>query len=97
MLSTLLPITKMGPEVKQWMAVGLIVLFFSVTVVYILLNAPKSESRRAHMLVTPVAFLVWSYTISANLMGTYFVPEIAFGGQALLLALCVFVRPVEYQ
>lgn len=74
---------------------GLILLFLGVTVLYVRKYSPADVVRKAHIVVSPVAFLVWAYPISSSLLGELFVPLVAFGGQAVVIALSFFIKPVE--
>ena len=60
-------------------AIALIVAFLLATVVYIFQVAPATDNvRRAHLVISPVAFVAWSYPIAACLLDSYFKPLIAF-------------------
>jgi len=95
MLFTLLVSMELLDKEKELATLGVIALFFIITIVYILTKAGTGKIRKAHLIVSPVAFLAWSYPISSSLIASYFHPLIAFGGLALTVALSIFVRPVE--
>ena len=81
-------------EQRSWLAAGLMALFFVVTLVQVTKGAPKEGSvRRAHLLVSPIAFLAWSYPISACLLGSWFEPALGFVLLALAVALSIVIRP----
>jgi hypothetical protein len=76
----------------QKVAVGLIFLFFIVTIAYIASQTTGSV-RRAQLAVSPLAFLAWAYPISSALLGSLFVGLAALILQALVIALSIIVRP----
>ncbi|MEW5686641.1 MAG: hypothetical protein AB1942_17120 [Pseudomonadota bacterium] len=81
------------PFSAQQLAAGSIALFFVVTVIYIWQQVPKALARGAHLWITPLAFLVWAYPISGKMLGDWYVPAIAFIGQAVILAISVLIPP----
>ena len=95
-LFTLLVSMDLIDSERQMAIFGLIALFFLVTVTYIWKKSGTGVVRRAHLLVSPLAFLAWSYPISSALIGEqFFYPLLAFAGQAVVIALSIFIRPVE--
>lgn len=88
-------LTSMDIEAFQSRAAAalLIALFLIATLAFVWIYAPKSNVRWAHMLVAPFAFIAWAYPISSGLLGDWFVPLIAFGLQAMTVALAIFVKP----
>ena len=81
-------------EQEPWLAAGLMALFFVVTLVQVARGAPEEGGvRRAHLLVSPTAFLAWSYPISACLLGSWFEPALAFVLLALAVALSIMAKP----
>ena len=80
---------------KQWSAIALILIFIVVTIVYIRLNAPSGPVRRAHSIVSPIAFIALAYPISSSALLNWYLPIVAFFGQVIVIALSYFVRPVE--
>ena len=67
------------------------------TVVLVWNGAPEQDGvRRAHLIVSPVAFLAWSYSISACLLGGWFLPEIAFSLVAVAVTLSIILVPKVY-
>ena len=93
LLFTLLVSLRVSDELRPWVAVGLIVLFLIVTLAYIMKKAPEGEVRTAHLVVSPLAFLAWSYPISSSALGDLFLPIVAFVAQAIVIALSLFIRP----
>lgn len=75
------------------LAIGLIVLFLVVTVVYIIWKAPKGSVQTSHLIVSPLAFLAWSYPISSAMLADYFSAIVAFILQAIVIALSIFIVP----
>lgn len=73
----------------------LIALFFVVTIFYVIKYTPDSASKKAHLAVTPLAFLAWSYAISSAVLGDYYLPLFAFIAQAVVIALSIIVKPGE--
>ncbi|MCF4099515.1 hypothetical protein [Maritalea mediterranea] len=73
----------------------LIALFFIVTIFYVIKNTPDNASKKAHLAVTPLAFLAWSYAISSAVLGDYYLPLFAFIAQAVVIALSIIVKPGE--
>lgn len=94
LLFTILASLQVSSDQRQWAAVGLIVLFLLVTIAYIVMKAPEGEIRKAHLFVSPLAFIVWAYPISSSALGNWFAPLAAFAGQAIVIALSIFIRPV---
>jgi hypothetical protein len=89
-----LGITTLGTE-NSWAAMGLILLFLVITIVYIVMKSPAGSIRKAHLIVGPLAFLAWAYPISSALLGDLFKPLIAFALQAIVIGLSIFVVPKE--
>lgn len=71
----------------------LIAIFFITTVVYVMKFTPDDASKKAHLAVTPLAFLSWSYAISSAVLGDYYLPLFAFLAQVVVIALSIIVRP----
>ena len=80
---------------KQWAAVGLIVIFVIVTIMYIRRNAPSGSVRQAHSIVSPIAFVALAYPISSSALLDWYLPIFAFFGQVIVIALSYFIKPVE--
>jgi len=79
-------------EHRPYLGAGLIIFFLIITIAYIIKNAP-ADSRNAHLLVSPLAFVAWAYPISSSILGSWFVPVGAFALQAVVLAMSIFIRP----
>lgn len=94
-LFTLLISMSLLDKSKELAALGLMAMFFATTVAYIWFKAGTGNVRKAHLIVSPVAFLAWAYPISSALIESYFVPLLAFGGQVIAIALSIFIKPVE--
>lgn len=71
----------------------LIAIFFVVTIAYVIKYTPDSASKKAHLAVTPLAFLSWSYAISSAVLGDYYLPLFAFLAQVVVIALSIIVKP----
>jgi hypothetical protein len=71
----------------------LIAVFFAVTIAYVIKNTPGSASKKAHLAVTPLAFLAWAYAISSAVLGDYYLPLLAFAAQVVVIALSIIVQP----
>ena len=95
LLTTILVSIDISDELRPATAAGLIALFFAVTIVYLALRVPKGLVRKAHLVVSPVAFLAWAYPIASSPLGAWFYPLLAFGLMAITLAFSIFVKPVE--
>ena len=92
MLYTALVSLGVPADQGQKVAVGLIILFFLVTIAYIASRTTGSV-RRAQLIVSPLAFLAWTYPISSALLGSLFIGLAAFILQAIVVALAIVVRP----
>lgn len=86
---------KLDSPTARYAATGLIVLFLIVTVAYIALRVPPGPVRNAHLLVSPVAYLAWSYAIAGSLLGPWFIALVSFFAQAVFIALSLLVAPHE--
>ena len=95
LLTTILLSSDALTEHRALSAVGLIFLFLIVTICYLAIMAPKGEVRKAHYLVSPLAFFAWAYPISSSALGDLFLPLVAFAVQAIVIALSIFIRPVS--
>jgi hypothetical protein len=80
---------------RKWAAVALILIFAVVTVLYVRRNAPLGSVRRAHSVVSPIAFIALAYPISSSALLDWYVPIVAFFGQVIVVCLSYFIRPVE--
>ena len=84
-------------EQQSVLAACLIAGFFIATVVLVWNGAPEQGGvRRAHLVVSPVAFLAWSYSISACLLGGWFLPGIAFSLVTIAVILSIILVPKVY-
>lgn len=95
LLFTILASLQVSDIERQYASVGLIFVFFIATVVYITQRAPEGKVRRAHLIVSPLAFIAWSYPISGAALDTWFLPLVAFSGQAIVMALSIFIKPAS--
>lgn len=95
MLFSLLASISMTDAQKPLVAMSLMALFLACTFFYVWTRSPPGPSRKAHLLVSPLAFLAWAYPLSSALLGSYFVGLVAFAGQALVVAISIFVAPRE--
>jgi hypothetical protein len=94
MVAALVAALKLDSPEPQQAAVFLIGIFLLTTVVYVVRNT-SGPVRTAHLIVSPPAFLAWSYPISSSLLGHWFVPLYALLGQAAVIALSIAVQPRE--
>lgn len=94
MLYTLLVTLGLPPDQGKWAAVGLILLFLIVTIAYIATRTAGSV-RKAHLFVSPLAFLAWAYPIASAALGNLFIGLAAFALQAFVVALALIIRPSE--
>ncbi|MEA2887247.1 hypothetical protein [Bradyrhizobium sp.] len=76
----------------KWAAVGLIVLFLIVTIVYVARNT-SGVVRTSHLIVSPLAFVAWAYPVASSVLGDFFIGLVAFGLQAIVIALSLFIVP----
>ena len=81
------------PSDLQNFTIGLIALFLIVTIVYLARFGPTGPSKKAHLLVSPMAFLAWAYPISSALLGNLFIGLVALGAQAFVIALAIMIIP----
>lgn len=84
---------KLDAPSARLSAVALIVIFLIVTIAYIATRAPAGAVRKAHLLVSSLAFLAWAYPISSSLIGDWFVGLVSFFAQAVVIALSIVVAP----
>ena len=79
---------------QSQLAALLILIFLVVTVVRVRMGAPAEGGvMRAHLVVSPVAFVAWSYSISACLLGSWFRPEAALVLIAVAVGLSLVLIP----
>jgi hypothetical protein len=71
------------------------VVFSIGTWAYMTFRAPKGEVKKAQQIVSPLAFLAWSYVIASPLLGLAFIGWIALIAQAIILLLALIIAPVE--
>jgi hypothetical protein len=83
---------KLVPLQAKWGAVFAIVLFLIATIAYVAMNTTGSI-KKAHLIVSPLAFLAWSYPIASAMLGDFFLGFVAFILQALVLFLSIFIVP----
>jgi hypothetical protein len=77
---------KLSEANQHWSALALIALFFLVTIIYVS-KETDGAVRKVHLIVSPLAFLAWSYPISSALLGNWFYGLGAFALQAIVIAL----------
>lgn len=95
-LFTLLVSMELLQSERQIAAFGLMALFLIATIGYIWKKADKGAVRNAHLVVSPLAFLAWAYPISSSIIGEeFFYPLLAFAGQAVVIALSIFIKPIQ--
>jgi len=83
-------------EIKLYVGLGFIALFFIVTIIYILRFNKDPVSRTAHLVVSPLAFLAWVYPISSDILGDdLFKGFIALILQGVVIALSIVFLPKE--
>jgi hypothetical protein len=83
------------PETARQIVVALAAIFLSAAVVWTARSAPRGAVRRAHLWVVPFAFLVWAYSVSSSLLGTWFVGWIAILGQVSVVLMARAMAPLE--
>src|SRR5438876_8107101 len=83
---------KLDPLQAKWGAVFAIALFLVATIAYVAMSTAGSV-KKAHLIVSPLAFLAWSYPIASAALADFFVAFVAFILQALVLVLSVFIEP----
>lgn len=83
---------KLDPLQAKWGAVFAIVLFLIATIAYVAMRTTGSV-KKAHLIVSPLAFLAWSYPIASAALGDFFLGFVAFILQAVVLFLSVFIVP----
>jgi len=87
---------KLPAEQGKWGVLALMLLFLITTIIYVA-KQTSGVVRQAHLIVSPVAFLAWSYPISSALLGELFVGAVALGLQAVVIALSIVIVPREPQ
>jgi hypothetical protein len=87
--------SKPDPDIAPYIALGLIVVFLFATFVYFARLAPSKESKRAHLVASPIAFVAWAYPLSAPLIGTWFIGWVAIIGQTIAALVAWLVAPSE--
>ena len=87
--------SKPDDAIAPWIAVGLMVLFFAATVIFVAVKAPLGVVRKAHLVASPVAFLAWGYPLAAPLLGSWFVGWVAIVGQTVAALLAWLLAPTE--
>jgi len=84
---------KIAPPTAQRIGVGAIIAFLITTIIFMAVRAPVGTVKRAHLIVSPLAFLAWAYPISSALLGGWFIGYIAFLIQIFMLLLALIVAP----
>jgi hypothetical protein len=84
---------KPAPEIAWLIAAVLIVVFCIGTWAYMTFRAPEGNVRKAQQIVSPLAFLAWSYVISSPLLGSAFIGWVALIAQAIILLLALIIAP----
>jgi hypothetical protein len=72
--------------------ITLFVVFFVGTFGYEWRFAPR-DVRVAHLIVSPLAFAAWAYSISGPLVPDLFVPLYSLGATAVVLLLSIIIVP----
>ncbi|QQM04933.1 hypothetical protein [Rhodopseudomonas palustris] len=85
---------RLPPGQAKYGVLALMLMFLITTVVYVA-KQTGGVVRRAHLIVSPVAFLAWSYPISSALLGELFLGAVALGLQAIVIALSIVIVPRE--
>ena len=93
-LITMLGALGVADARRSSLAAFLMGVFFVVTFVLVATRAPKEgRVRRSHLIVSPLAFVAWSYPISACLLQSLFLPALAFVLLATTVAVSLVVAP----
>ena len=92
MFAALVPTMAQDAGQRVRLAIVLIIIFLSATVVYVAKNTPVAV-RKAHLIVSPLAFLAWAYPISSPMLGEWFVPLVSLIAQAVVIALSIAMQP----
>lgn len=89
-------LVTLGLPAKQahYAGIALILFFLFITVAYVYTRT-TGEVRKAHLIVSPLAFLAWAYPISSAVLGEFFVGVIAFTAQAVVIGLAIIIVPRE--
>ena len=58
-------------------------------------KAPDAAVRRAHLIVSPLAFLAWAYPVSAPFLGDWFIGYVSAVAQGVILLLGLVIDPQE--
>src|SRR5262249_51173207 len=83
------------PVTARWVVTAMAAMFLVAVTARIWKSAPSTVVRDAHLTVTPIAFLVWAYTVSGSLLGSWFVGWVAFLGQVAVALLAWYMEPTE--
>lgn len=95
MLFSVAATLNLDAPTARWTAVALIGAFLVATVAFLLTRAPQGRVRKAHLIVSPIAFIAWAYPISSSLLGDWFLGLVAFAFQAVVVLLSIFIVPTE--
>ncbi len=93
LFSAMVPLARaeLEPAYQPLVPAGLIVLFLVATILYVH-HETKGPVRKAHLIVSPLAFLAWAYPISSALLGRWFDGLAALSAQALVIALSLMLK-----
>jgi hypothetical protein len=80
------------PAQLRTVVISLFVIFFVGTAFYQWRFAPK-DVRASHLIVSPLAFAAWAYSITGPLIPSLFSPVYAFAAIGVVLLLSLFVVP----
>ncbi len=89
-------LVTLGLPAKQAPYAGMALIFFFLIITFAYVyTRTTGEVRKAHLLVSPLAFLAWAHPISSAVLGELFVGAIAFAAQALVIGLAIVIVPRE--
>lgn len=82
----------------DWEAVAILVgtvVGVIATIIYFARAFPNAlpQVRRSHMIVSPLAFIVYAYNLSASVVPQYFHPGVAVFGTALIILISWLMQP----
>lgn len=92
MIMTVFASISASPGARIGVGFGLIVAGIIATIVYIMMKT-EGPVKKAHLIVSPLAFAGWSYPISGTVLGDAFIPLVAFLIQAVVIILSIFIKP----
>lgn len=83
------------PGDARTLAAGAMAATTLATAIDVARRAPAGVVRKAHLVVSPIAFVAWAYPISSALLGDWFIGYWCLVAQFAVALLAYMVAPVE--